>query len=209
MKIRLPYLVPFKMAQGVNSGIRIEPLTGYEKCIQLYSNDIKYDAPIYINTNGASPGIGIPIGGGISKEFKEIYSVLYGGQEKPTQTDWEFKLQGMDSNVSYINTNEDYINFLSDNSFINKHSFPVSLPLKVQTYKVDPASTLWKVHYGYIISNNRQTAVCDGAIHHTFRGWRKPVSIAIGCVWVISVAIYVMDWNIYNRSRQEHTKRFG
>jgi hypothetical protein len=198
--------------ETLKSGTRLEPLTGYEKCIQLFAKEQTYDAPMYINTNWSAPGIGIPIGGSISSEFKEIYSTLYGGQEKPTQTNWDFKLQGIDSNVSYINTSEDYNNFLTSNSFIDKHSFPVSLPLQVQTYKLDPTATLWKVRRGYLISNSRPIAVCNGALYHTFRGWRKPVSVAVGFVWITTSIVCFMTWHTRDGAKQQLEriqKRFG
>jgi hypothetical protein len=91
--------------------------------------------------------------------------------------------------------------FLNNNSFIKKQSFPISLPLKVKCYDIEPSTTLWKVHKLGFISNNRERVINDSIMKYTFRGWRKPISIAVGCVWLTMIPLSFMTWSVYKGNK--------
>ncbi len=196
-----------KNGDTLSSGESIEQLTGYEKCIQLLAIQQSYDPPVYINTNGSAPGVGIPIGGSITSDYKQIYSVLYGGKDKDRITNYTIDINNVTPDVSFINTAQDYTTFLTNNSFIDKNSFPLLFPLKVQTCTLS-SMNLWAANRVGIISNNREFVINHAAINHTFRGWRGIVGIAVACAWVSTGMLCYMTWDKYHNQRMQQYLKY-
>lgn len=196
-----------KLEKGdtLKTGEKIYLITDYSKCVDLFANETEYNPPIFLNTgNTSAVGVGIPVGGGLSSKWKSIYSVLYGGDDKSKYINYKMKLYNSENKTYYINNAEEYTTFMNNHKYIENGRFPVTMPLKVNSYELK--TPLWATQQSAIISDNRSVAIREAVQHYAFRGWRTPVSIAAGSIWFATACLCVIIWDDFRGPKYQLKK---
>lgn len=203
-----------KKGKSLKNGETLQSITDCSNCIELYTNEQRYEPPIFINTgNSSAVGVGIPIGGGLSSDWKRIYSVVYGDDNEINYMNYTTRFDNTPPSTHYINTGDDLTVFMNSHPFIGKSSFPVKLPLKVQSYSFKKAApALWIAPKVAVIADSIGVAKVEAALNYTFRGWRYPVAAIAGVTWLATAGLCWLTWHEYEGPKQqlqEYTRKLA
>lgn len=201
-------IVPVRSKEGLNHPKEffkyLEPSDG---CVaKTYRSETTYNPPFYVNTGGNHSGIGIPIGGGSSTEWREDTTFFGGTDLKPSPT----KVDKVEFEEKWsLYAHGDYINKMcSDLGIDVRHlGYPY---LKVGYSNLPPGLTYAfrnindKSHIRALYVGQTKSA----AIKSYCFSRRLPLSVTAACVGGIAASIWALSvYNDFKEKRSSHERR--